>query len=182
MDVSPNVPSFLRAAVKLSVWMNGLLVPFNRTLVNLQRFCRPVMFHNDDPIFDLSSSGSSLLFRHTGRNLMVCTRHQLVNQGRDPADVLLIIDEPDGSKVALTPDQASRAIVPLPELASLEDIVLAEYASERSGRNIKPQFLQLDLDSTADLRHVRPEEVLLIFAVGYPTRQAVACSANAVVA
>lgn len=166
----PAVPSFLTAAMKTSVWMNGVLVPFNRSVTNLQRFCRPVMFHNDDPVFDLSCSGSSLLFRHAGRNLMLSTRHQLMNQGRDPRDVVLIVDEPDGQKVALTPNEASRAIFELPEQVNLEDIFLAEYASDRNGRNLDQQFYRLDLDSIADLRVVRPEKVTLIFAIGYPTR------------
>jgi hypothetical protein len=166
----PTIPSFLTAAMKLAVPMNGVLVPFNRSVENLQRFCRPVMFHNEDPIFDLSYSGSSLLFRHAGRNLMLCTRHQLMNQGRNSNDVVLIVDEPDGRKVALTPNEASRVILQLREQANLEDIFLAEYASTRNGRNLQAQFFCLDLDSTADLRSVPPEKVVLIFAIGYPTR------------
>ncbi len=156
--------------MKLSVPMNGLLVPFKHVVNNLQRFCRPLMFHNDYPVFDLSCSGSCLLFRHAGRNLMLCTRHQIVNPGRDPAEIVLIVDEVDGRKTALTPNEATRVTLGLPELANLEDILLTEYASERNGRNLNPQFFELDLDSTADLRNVSPEKVNLIFAIGYPTR------------
>ncbi len=164
-----SLPSPLIAAMKMSVPMNGVLVPFKRCIDNLQRFCRPVMFHNDDPIFDLSCSGSSLLFRHGGRNLLLCTRHQFMNQGRDPQDLVLILDEPDGRKVALTPNEATRAIFSVPAQKNLEDISLAEFRSVRSGRNLDPQFLRLDLDTTADLQIVPPEKVVLIFAIGYPT-------------
>jgi hypothetical protein len=135
-----QVPSFLAAAMKLSVWMNGLLVPLNGSVTNLQRFCRPVMFHNDDPVFDLSCSGSSLLFRHARRNLMLCTRHQITNLERNPADIVLIVDDPDGRKSALTPNEISRATLGLPELANLEDLLLVEYASARNGRNLDPQL------------------------------------------
>lgn len=165
-----SIPSFLTAAMKLAIPMNGVLVPFNRSLENLQRFCRPVLFHNDDPMFDLSCSGSCLLFRHAGRNLMLSTHHQLTTQGRDPQEVVLIVDEPDGRKVALTPNEASRAVLKLPEQANLADIFLAEYASERNSRNLASQFFALNIDATRDLRSVSPEKVVLIFSIGYPTR------------
>jgi hypothetical protein len=161
------MPNTLIEAMKLSVPTNGVHVPFKQCIDNLQRFCRPVMFHNDDPVFDLSCSGSSLLFRQGGRNLMLCTHHQLVNLGRDPQDVVLILDEPDGRKIALTPNEITRAIFPLPEQRNLEDIFLAEYHSARDGRNLEPQFLRLDLDTTADLQSVSPEKVVLVFAIGY---------------
>lgn len=150
--------------------MNGVLVPFRNCIDNLQRFCRPVMFHNENRIFDLSCSGSNFLFRHSGRNLMLCTRHQLVNQGRDPQDIVLIVDEQDGRKVALTPNEVSRVVLPVPEQANLEDIFLAEYHSVRHGRNIEPQFLSLDLEDIADLRSTLPNSVVLIFSIGYPTQ------------
>lgn len=165
-----SLPSSLIATMKLSVPMNGVLVPFKRCIDNLQRFCRPVMFHNDDPVFDLSCSGSSLLFRHRGRNLVLCTRHQLVSQGRDPKDIVLILDEPDGRKVALTPNEANRVIFPVPEQSNLEDIFIAEYHSGRNGRNLEPHFLSLDLSATVGMRSVPPEAIVLIFAIGYPTR------------
>lgn len=156
--------------MKLSVPMNGIFVPFKRCIDNLQRFCRPVMFHNDDPVFDLSCSGSSLLFRHGGRNLMLCTHHQLVNQGRDPKDIVLILDESDGRKVALTPNEANRVVFPAPTESNLEDIFIAEYHSARNGRNLESQFFSFDLGTTSDLRSVPPEAIVLIFAIGYPTR------------
>jgi len=164
------IPSFLTAAMKLSLPINGVFVPFKQSVTNLQRFCRPVMFHNQDPVFDLSCSGSSFLFRHRAQNLMLCTRHQLENQGRDPQDVVLIVDELDGCKVALSPNGATRVIYHAPAPANLSDIFLAEYTSERTGRNIDSQFLRFDLDAVADLRTVAAEAIVLIFAIGYPTR------------
>jgi hypothetical protein len=168
--MSIKLPSTLVATMKLSVPMNGVIVPFNRCLDNLSRFCRPILFHNDDPVFDLSCSGSSLLFRHSGRNFMLCTRHQLVNQGRDPKDVVLIVDEENGRKVALSPNEASRIILHVPEQANLEDIFLFEYQSFRDGRSLEPQFFQLNLDTAPDLRSVPRDKIALIFAIGYPTR------------
>lgn len=164
------IPSFLTAAMKLSLPINGVFVPFKQSVTNLQRFCRPVMFHNQDPVFDLSCSGSSFLFRHRAHNLLLCTRHQLVNQGRDPQDVALIVDEMDGRKVALSPNGATRIIYHQPAQANLSDIFLAEYASERNGRNIDSQFLRFDLDAVQDLRTVAADKIVLIFAIGYPTR------------
>jgi len=165
-----NIPSNLHAMMKVSVPMNGVHVPFNRCLDNLSRFCRPLMFHNDDAVFDLSYSGSSFLFRHCERNLMLCTRHQLVNQSRAAQDVVLILDDLNEGKVALTPNEVTQVIFPVPEHKNLEDISLVEYHSKRNNRNLDPHFFQLDLNHTADLRSVPPEMVLLIFSIGYPTR------------
>lgn len=165
-----SLPITFHSMMKLRVRVNDIYVPFKSCVDNLQRFCRPVFFHNDNPIFELSCSGSSLLFRYRGRNLMLCTRHQLVNQGRDPDDIVLIFEENDGRKVALAPNEATRVIIPIPEQRNLEDIFIAEFHSARGDRNLEPQFLRLDLDTTADMRSVPQEKILLVFAIGYPTR------------
>jgi hypothetical protein len=81
----------------------------------------------------------------------------------------------DGRKVALTPNEASRAILQLPEQANLDDIFLAEYASVRNGRDLQAQFLCLDLGSVADLRRVPVEKVRLIFAIGYLLQRDLSC-------
>jgi hypothetical protein len=47
----PAVPSFMNAAIKLSLRINGVFVPFKCTIENLQRFCRPLMFHDVAPKF-----------------------------------------------------------------------------------------------------------------------------------
>ncbi len=101
---------------------------------------------------------------------MLCTRHQLTNMSRDPSEVVMVVINPDGSKSALTPNEVSRVSVELSEHESLTDIFVAEYASERHGRNIADQFLQLDLGTVADLRSIPPEKIVAIFAIGYPTR------------
>lgn len=166
-----GLPTPLVAAMKLSVPINGLFVPFKRCVDNLQRFCRPVMFHNDDPTFDLSYSGSSFLFRYRGRNLMLCTRHQLGKgaAARDPQDIMLIIEEA-GRKVGLGPNEVTRANFAAPEQRDLEDIFLAEYRSVPDGRNLDPHFLRFDLDELPDLRSVPADRIVLTFAIGYPTR------------
>lgn len=164
------LPNFITAAMKLSVPVNGVLIPFKNCVDSLYRFCRPLLFHNEDPTFDLSYSGSSLLLRTGGRNVMLCTRHQITNTQREPSDVVMVVIDPDGAKVALTPNEVSRVTVEAPEHANLDDIFIAEYASERDGRNIESQFLKLDIDAIPDLRSVPSDQIVAIFAIGYPTR------------
>ena len=52
----------------------------------------------------------------------------------------------------------------------MEDIFLFQYQSARDGRSLGPQFVQLDLDTVADLRSVTRDKTVLIFEIGYPTR------------
>ena len=49
-----TIPTFFTAALKVIVQMNGVFVRFDRCIENLQRFCRPVMFHNEDPLYEAS--------------------------------------------------------------------------------------------------------------------------------
>ncbi|MCP9630288.1 hypothetical protein NML43_24615 [Rhodopseudomonas palustris] len=165
-----EIPSFLVAAMKLSIQLNGIFIPFKQTVDNLQRFCRPLMLHNEDPLFDLSNSGSSLLFRLAGRNFILCTRHQLTNQHRAPKDVVLIVDNSDGRKVALTPNETNFVQITLPEQINLSDIFIAEYASTRNGRDVQSQFLSFDINAMSSLREIPPELIVIIFAIGYPSR------------
>jgi hypothetical protein len=102
--------AYQAARAKTSVLMNGLLVPINRCPDNLSRFCRPVLFHNTDPYLDLSIMGSSFLVRHKGRNLVLCSRHQLGSgsDARAPDDIVIAITEPDGTGIALTSNEATQ--------------------------------------------------------------------------
>lgn len=163
------IPSFLTARMKTSVKMNGVFVPFSKSLDNVQRFCRPLAAHNAGNDYDVSLYGSGFLFRVAGRNLMVCSRHQVVNSGRDPGDLMIILGEGDNA-VGMTPSAVGHVSVVGSELEAVGDIFLAEFASGPGGRDISGSFFKVDFDVDADLRTIQPQDVTLIFTVGYPSR------------
>lgn len=166
------IPSFFTAAMKTTVEMNGVYVRFHRCIENLQRFCRPVMLHNDDPLYGASYAGSCFLLRYKSRNVLLCTEHQLGSQGskRTPNEIMIIVEDDRGAKVGVSPDGAARIRFPDASTANLEDVVLIEYLSYRAGQDIQRHFYRLDSSAFVDLGTVKPAQVLVIFAVGYPSR------------
>ena len=165
------IPSFIAAAMNTTVQINGLRVPFNSCVTNLQRFCRPVAFHNDDPLYEASCAGSSFLLQYRKRNVLLCAEHQLGTgeHKRKPNDIMIIIEDDTGGKVGLTPNGVTEIAFHHDDTKTLNDVILVEYASDRNGRDISRHFFQLSND-TPDLRAVSPERIILIFAIGYPSQ------------
>lgn len=158
------------AEVNLSASINGLLTPFRSIPGVLQRYCLPLFFHREDAVYDLAYSGSSLLFRHRGRNFQLATKHQL-RAGKDaisPADTCILV-EGEGGHIALSPNGASRVKVEGDDLLP-QDIVLLEYENSRGAHNLRPRFLQLDLDETRTLSEVDMASIRMVFSIGYPTK------------
>jgi hypothetical protein len=153
--------------LKLAVHVNGILIPFKSCAGALRRFCRPALFHADVEVFDIGPSGSSLFFRYRGRNFAICTRHQLTAGAAKPEDFTLVVDEPDGKKIGLTPNAVTRVAFDHKDHQNLGDVFLAQYDDFRGDRELRVHFLQLDL--SMGLGSVQPAEVRAVFAIGYPT-------------
>jgi len=167
-----NIDPITRAKMALSIELNGIHLPVPAIPENIQRFCRPLAFYNEGYDHELSFSGSSLLVRHHGRNLLLCSRHQLTNAGRRPDEIVIVLDGESGRRVGLNPNEVIQAVmdpVSDPALADLADIMLAEYSSNQPGRDLAPHFLKLDLAATPDLRSAPSEMIDAIFTIGYPT-------------
>lgn len=160
------------AQAQLSLEVNGVWVMAKNVAEALQRFCRPVSFYNDDAHFDLSFAGSSLMLRDKGRNLLLCCRHQLTNAGREPQEIVTILEDAGAKRVGLSPDEVTQ-ILPAEEsdraFDDATDILMAEYRAKPAGRDPSPHFLSLDLEHTPDLRAVPPGSVDVMFAIGYPS-------------
>ncbi|MFB0872680.1 MULTISPECIES: hypothetical protein [unclassified Sphingobium] len=160
-----------KAHAKLSIPVNGLYLPVPKVVESLQRFCRPLVFHNDGYDHDISFSGSCLLFRHRGHNLLLCTRHQLTNAKRTSDQIILVVEEANGRRVGINPNEVSQGVLDPssdPAYADLADIMIAEYSPRNLGRDLAPHFLSFDLESARDLRTVDPALVDAIFSIGYP--------------
>lgn len=159
--------------IKLSATINGVAVPLQDCIEVLGRFCKPLMFLNDDHDSPVSIFGSSLLFRHDSRNIILFTKHQLDNSGRSAGEVSLMLDAPKfpgdpSGIIAFLPDSA--VVVPKqPDAENFRDIVFAEFPEKCNGYDFTPNFINLDLRETADLNMVDKDKIIAIFAVGYPT-------------
>jgi hypothetical protein len=161
-----------RAQMKLTVAVNGLHLLPPAVPESLRRFCRPLAFYNEGSPYELSFSGSCLLVRHRRHNLLLCTRHQLVNAQRRPEDIVIVIDAEDDRAVGVNPNQVSQVVLDPssdPAFVHLADILLAEYAPNPGGRDLSPHFLPLDLTATSDLRTIPADSIMAIFTIGYPT-------------
>jgi hypothetical protein len=161
-----------RAKMTLSIEVNGIHLPVPAVPGSLQRFCRPLAFYNKGHDQELSFSGSCLLVRHNGHNLLVCSRHQLTNAARQPDEIVIVLDGKDGPRMGMNPSEVSQAVSDPssdPALADLADIMLAEYSSNQPDRDLAPHFLPLNLATTPDLRSVPSASADAIFTIGYPT-------------
>lgn len=171
--MTPNIASFIYARLKLSIMINGISVSMENCVDALERFCKPLMFLNDDNDNPVSIFGSSLLFFHGGRNIILLTKHQLDNSRRQPQEVSLIIDAPrfvgdSSGKIAFLPDSA--VFLPKqPNSENYRDIVLVEFPQKCDRYDVTPYFLNLNLEETANLSMVDEDKIITIFAVGYPT-------------
>ena len=161
--------SFELAKVKTSIAMGKLYVPMNLAANVLAKFCRPVLFYNEGSDFDLTLRGSSFLFRHRGRNFLVCTSHQLGNgkDVRSPSEMVIAVAEPDDKMIALTANGSSRAVLKNALHSNAEDILIMEFERNRSGRDLNPLFFDLDVETVGTLDNVPTQDVHAIFAIGY---------------
>ena len=168
----PELDPITRAKLRLHVAVNGLHLTPPEVPASLMRFCRPLAFYNVGSPFELSFSGSCLLVRHLGHNLLLCTRHQLINAKRRPDEVVIVVEKIEGGCVGINPNQVSQVVLDPsmdPSFEHLADIMLAEYISNPEGRDLGPYFLPLDLEAVPDLRSVSSETVMAIFSIAYPT-------------
>lgn len=165
-----EVASFTVARDKLSVPVNGIHVPIKTLADSIRRFCTPAFFHHENqPVYEMSKAGSAFLLRYRGRNLAICTGHQLGHGEHKvlPEQFAVVQEAPDGKKVGLSPTTVSQPKVEEPEYANLEDLILLEYENTRGPHDLRRLFL--DLDIATPLKAVARNSIKTIFAIGYPT-------------
>ena len=170
-----EIDPITRANVTLGVEVNGIFLKAPSIPESLLRFVRPLAFFNSGHSHELSFSGTSLRVRTKNRNLLLCSRHQLKNAKRDPQDIVIVIDVEDGRRVAINPNEVSQAVLdPIsdPNYSDIADVMLAEYATQTTGRDLAPYFLDLDLLEVPDLRSMPSGSIDAIFTLGFPTSDA----------
>jgi hypothetical protein len=166
--VALPIASPLLGLLMLSVPINGVLVPFNRCVGALRRFCAPAWIGNDVAVYDVGPSGSSMFIRYRARNFAICTRNQFGKGAYEasPDRFLLVVDEERG-KFAIPPNRVSRIAFEHEDHENLGDIFVGEFADARGERDLRPYFLEVDLYES--LGSVPPDQIKAIFAIGFPT-------------
>lgn len=163
---------FISANSKLTVELNGLHIPATAVPESLRRFIRPLAFLNQNTEFQLSFSGTCLLFRSRGRNFLICCSHQVTNAGRKPEEIVIVADKSDGRSVGINPNEAAQGRLDPSDdisLADVADILIAEFPAQMPDGNLAANFLRFDISEAPDLRSVPQDYVSAIFAIGYPT-------------
>lgn len=166
------IPNFLSHTERTTVQINGIYVPFNKSIETLQRFCRPVIFHNEDPVYEASLSGSAFLLQHNGKNFFICTRHQL-GEGkteRSPEDIIIVVYDDDNRKQGLTSNEAIKTNFSDQNTKSLEDILLLRFEGKRGYHDLDRYFVNLNLDASPNFRAISDAKIVAIFTIGYPTQ------------
>ncbi len=165
-----TLPPVLEAGLKVSVELNGLFMPFARALKSLERFCRPLLVHNNDSTFEASVLGSSFLIRYRERNLMLFAKHQLGQPPRSPSDAMLAIFGGKSKPSGLGPS-GSGMITFDPDYKVYEDICVLEFSPTEDSGEIDPLFCKLLPSQYVPIASLKPESIVSIFAIGYPSSQ-----------
>lgn len=167
-----SIDTFISAKSRLTIELNGLHITPMAVPESLRRFIRPLAFLNKKTDFQLSFSGTCLLFRSRARNLLICCSHQVTNAGRKPEEIVIVADKSDGRPVGINPDEAAQGRLDPSEgmsLADVADVLIAEFPATMPDGNLASNFLRFDIAEAPDLRSVSEDEVSAIFAIGYPT-------------
>lgn len=165
------LPSVMTALLKTCVKINGVLIQGRQAANVLQRYCRPVCFFNEGADYELSSAGSCFLFKYRQHCVVLFAKHQLGKgeSARQAREFCIIVDDGKNEKIALTPDAVASPRFNLDEFRFAEDIQFVEYEANRTNRNLASYFVDIDLDTLPDLRSVPKKQIVVVFAIGYPT-------------
>jgi hypothetical protein len=164
-----SLPSYLIARSALSINVNGVFIPFADAIKSLHRFCKPVLIHKPDPVFDMAYSGSSFLFRNAGRRVQLLTRHQLKSSDTeyfDPSALTVPIFK-DGKCYGIPPSGAQKPAASPDRDLSYDDIILVVYEGEENAE-IDPLFIDINWMSIPTLRQIELSRVECFFTIGYP--------------
>jgi hypothetical protein len=155
---------------RASVRVNGVYVPINSVKYALERFSRPLLFHNADTPFQVSGAGSCFLARAAGENLLIATRHQLGNPARDETDVCITLyDDPASSKATLlTPSGGIHVSYGDPAAKFLEDLLILSFVRHHEKlEQLATNFLRIDAMST--LADVDQDRIFYWMTIAWPT-------------
>lgn len=162
----------LEAKQQASVQINGLWVPIDSAKFSLERFSRPLWFHNTGTAFEVSVSGTCALMRRRGENFLIATRHQLGkgNDARPETEACIALyDDPKSAKpTLLTPSGSVKISYHEPGAEFLEDLLILTFEREKQNLDkLNAQFLQIDAVPCLD--EVDPARIIQFSTVAFPS-------------
>lgn len=165
-----RAPILLERRKRASVVVNGVYVAIDDVKYALDRFSRPLLFHNADTPFQVSVAGSCFLARTRGENFLIATRHQLGKPARNVTDVCIALyDDPTSPKATLlTPSGGIGLSYDDPAARFLEDLLVLTFVRDQKKiERLATSFLQIDGMRT--LAEVNPHRVFHWMTIAWPT-------------
>jgi len=91
VQLSKKITTLLEKLSSYSIRLNGLAIPLASAETVLSGYTQSLVAVNDHDEFPISLVGSCVGLTYRGRDLILCTRHQL--KGRDPESIALLTDD-----------------------------------------------------------------------------------------
>ncbi|TXL71738.1 hypothetical protein FHP25_29060 [Vineibacter terrae] len=159
------------AKAKLSVTINGLLVPFSQAPYSCTRFTQPFIFYNGGSPFDVSLAGSCALVREAGENYLIATRHQLGKRSdeRERTEVCVAFpsEERPGTTGLVTPCGSVLVSYDQPEMQYAEDLLILMFTRGEKRPEFNLRFLDINRVSTLD--EAKAGEIVSYFITAFPS-------------
>jgi hypothetical protein len=144
---------------RLSVWLNGLVIPGRSIERALSAYTFNLVVNNDHETFKVSLVGSATAVRFNERYILLCSNHQL--RGVDPQQVAMLKD--DGSMIVTSGGYRAYQARPDTDAADIAAFDFTEPVEDHP--DLKRRFF--------DLTDVPPDtlvtNVVALLLAGYPS-------------
>jgi hypothetical protein len=159
------------AKEKLSVMINGILVPFSQAPYACSRFAHPFIFYNEGSSFEVSAVGSCALLREAGDNYLIATRHQLGKRGEERQRTEVCVAIPNevrpGTTALVTPCGSVIVTYDQPGMQYAEDLLILMFTRGEDRPQFNLRFL--DINRVSGLGDAKAGEVLEYFITAFPS-------------
>ncbi|MCR6634547.1 hypothetical protein [Devosia sp.] len=156
--VERKIPSdlIIEGLAQLSVKFNGVLVPGRQLEGVLSRYTHNVFLHVESEVFPVMLRGSGTAIRFNGRELLICTQHQLGTEERDKVSMMT-----EGGKYLIS--SGGERHYPNSTDTDAFDLVAFDFTDPVADNpELKSKFFNLPKSRPA------VGEVLGVLLVGYP--------------
>ena len=154
-----NIDTIIDKLAKLSVNINGLIVPACSVERALARYASSLIVNNDDAVFKVSLIGSATAVRYRNREILLTTQHQL--SGIDESQVAMLTDT--GSHIITS---GGRRGYPPHADSDAHDIAAFDFTEPCKDR---PELKKRFFDLTARPPDVLNTQILAMLLTAYPS-------------
>lgn len=159
------------AKERLSVMINGILVPFSQAPYACSRFAQPFIFYNEDSSFEVSAVGTCALLREAGENYLIATRHQLGKRGAERERTEVCVAFPNearpGTSALVTPCGSVIVTYDQAGMQYAEDVLILMFTRGEDRPDFNLRFL--DINRVSGLEDAKAGEVVEYFITAFPS-------------